>query len=326
MLKNLLLTEKWRPKSFEDLILPPRLKEIFKNGLDQNIILYGSYGIGKTTLARILIGKWTKNKPFIEINSSYYTSIETLRTKIYDFCTKVYMGFDLDDNFDNTYKYVFLDEFERTSIQYQDALKAYIEEFSSKNVRFILTTNHLNEISVGIRSRFVSINFDAINKEEEKLIKIEIYKKLTEKIIPEEGIKIEKDDLVKIINKKYPDIRNILVELEYFKHTGRGSESSCNIDSKLKEDTFKLTLDKNLEYEEIFNFIMDNYGQDKIKQLLDLFSQDFIKKCIELRIESRKIFLFNSFLAESMNSLKNEIDPIVVAMSFIGKVRTELFN
>jgi len=151
-MKNLLLTERWRPKKLEDVILLPRIKNLFKDGLNNNYIFCGHFGTGKTTLARILIGKYTKDKPFLEINSSFYTSIETLRTKIDEFCSKVYMGFDLEtDITSDSIKYVFLDEFERTSIQYQDALKAYIEEYSKKNVRFLFTTNHINKVSPGIR-------------------------------------------------------------------------------------------------------------------------------------------------------------------------------
>ena len=146
-MKNLLLSEKWRPKTIEDVILLPRIRKIFENGLNQNVILYGHFGTGKTTIARILIGKYLKNTPHIELNSSFYTSIDVLRSKIDDFCSKVYMGFDMDSDIPkDSIKYVFLDEFERTSTQYQDALKAYIEEFSTKNVRFILTTNHINKV------------------------------------------------------------------------------------------------------------------------------------------------------------------------------------
>jgi DNA polymerase III delta prime subunit len=110
----------------------------------------------------------------IEINSSFYTSIDVLRSKIDDFCSKIYMGFDLDAQLQkDTIKYVFLDEFERVSPQYQDALKAFIEQYH-KNVRFILTTNHIGKISDGIKSRFTLINFDTLNSQEDKFLKQEI--------------------------------------------------------------------------------------------------------------------------------------------------------
>ena len=60
-IKKLLLWEKWRPKSIEDVILLPRIKEQFKNGVTQHYIFHGHYGTGKTSLARILIGKYSIN-------------------------------------------------------------------------------------------------------------------------------------------------------------------------------------------------------------------------------------------------------------------------
>jgi DNA polymerase III delta prime subunit len=321
MLKNLLLSEKWRPKKLDDLILLPRIKKVFEGGLSQNVILYGHYGTGKTSLARILIGRYSKDKAFLEINSSFYTSIETLRNKIDDFCSKVYMGFDLEDVPTDPIKYVFLDEFERTSQQYQDALKAYIEEYSSKNVRFILNTNHINKISPGIRSRFVEINFDSINAEEEKWIKINLFKFISEKIVPSEDFDIKKEDLIKLINKKFPDIRSVMIELEYYKHTGSGSDSTSNIDTKLRLESYNLIFE-NLDYNTIFHFIMDNFGAEKSEEFLNLFTKDFIMWCVEVKnVETKKLFKINLSLAESLQMIQNEIDPIIVVMSFIGKCR-----
>jgi DNA polymerase III delta prime subunit len=135
---KLLLWEKWRPKTMEDLVMLPRIRKQFENGISQNYIFHGSYGTGKTTLARILIGRYTKDRPYLEINSSLYTSIDVLRTEIEDFCK-----FSSMMETESDIKYVFLDEFERVSNQFQDAFKAFIERYN-KNVRFIITTNHLN--------------------------------------------------------------------------------------------------------------------------------------------------------------------------------------
>jgi len=84
--KSLLLWEKWRPKTMEDVILLPRIRKHFEFGINQNFIFYGHFGTGKTSLARILIGKYTKDKPYLELNSSLYTSIDVLRSEIEDFC------------------------------------------------------------------------------------------------------------------------------------------------------------------------------------------------------------------------------------------------
>ena len=271
-MKNLLLTERWRPKSMEDAILLPRIRKFFENGIQQNVIFYGSFGSGKTTLSRILIGKYTKNKPHIELNSSFYTSIDTLRSKIDDFCSKVYMGLDLNDDLPrDAIKYVFLDEFDRTSVQYQDALKAYIEEFSNKNVRFIFTTNHINKISPGVRSRLVEINFDCLDAEEEKYLKREIYKKITQQIFVAENFSIPKEILVKIINKKFPDFRSILLEVDQYRLSGHSTQNNIVTNLKLKQDLYDLIYDDTKNFEYIYDFLMENFGVEKINLLCKVF-------------------------------------------------------
>ena len=160
--ESLVIAERYRPKTLEGIILPDRIKSIFKDGLNENYIFYGHYGTGKTSLARILIGTYSKDKAFLELNSSYFTSIDVLRNEVDKFCKTVPM-FETNDSM----KYVFLDEFERVSPQFQDAFKAFVEKYSN-NVRFILNTNHFDKISSGIKSRFVSVNFDCLDKEEEK--------------------------------------------------------------------------------------------------------------------------------------------------------------
>jgi DNA polymerase III delta prime subunit len=290
--------------------------------LNNNFVFYGHFGTGKTTLSRILIGKYTKDKPFLEINSSFYTSIETLRTKIDEFCSKVYIGFDLEKEIDkDEIKYVFLDEFERTSIQYQDALKAYIEEFSKKNVRFIFTTNHINKVSAGIRSRLIEVNFDCQSPEEERYLKQELYKKIKNEICPKEGFDIPKDDLVKIINKKFPDFRSILIELDNFKLTGT-TISTSNINSKLKSETYEMIYDKSKTFEDIYHFLMNNYGPEKINDLFDVFGKSFIEYSLnEKRTNIDKLFQVNYIISENHHLLETNTDPIIVGMTVFGKIR-----
>jgi len=84
--KNLLLWEKYRPKTLDDVILLPRIRSHFELGVSKNYIFYGHYGTGKTSLARVLIGRYSKDKAFLEINSSLYTSIDVLRSEVEKFC------------------------------------------------------------------------------------------------------------------------------------------------------------------------------------------------------------------------------------------------
>jgi DNA polymerase III delta prime subunit len=324
-MKNLLLSERWRPKKIEDAILLPRVRKLFENGMNNNYIFYGSFGTGKTTLARILIGRYTKDKPLLELNSSFYTSIDVLRTKIDDFCSKVYMGIDLlTEPSKDDLKYVFLDEFERTSIQYQDALKAYIEEYSKKNVRFILTTNHINKVSPGIRSRLIEVNFDSTSQEEERYLKQEIYKKIKNQICTAESIEIQKENLVKIINSKFPDFRSILIELDSYKTTGSLNVIS-NVNSKLKSDTFDLVFDKSKSFEEIYHFLVENWGQDNIGELFDIFGSPFIHYTLtEKRENIDKLFQTSYIIADYKHLLESSTDPIILGMTLLGKIR-ELF-
>ena len=315
-LKNLLLWEKWRPKTIEDIILLPRIREKFENGVNTNYIFYGHYGTGKTTLARILIGKYSKDKAFLELNSSLFTSIETLRNEVEKFC-KTQPILETSDPI----KYVFLDEFERVSSQYQDALKAFIEQYH-RNVRFILTTNHIGKISEGIKSRFTLINFDTINLQEDKFLKQEIYKRITNKICIEENFTVQKEDLVQIINKKFPDFRSILVELQNYKETGKITEISQNVSEKLKSELYNLLFEKNLDYEKIYHFIMSNFGPEKVDVIFKFLSRGLVEWVINNKIDSiTKLFEINYIVSDNHFKLDTQTDPVILAMTVIGKIR-----
>lgn len=315
-LKNLLLWEKWRPKTIEDIILLPRIREKFENGVNTNYIFYGHYGTGKTTLARILIGKYSKDKAFLELNSSLFTSIETLRNEVEKFC-KTQPILETSDPI----KYVFLDEFERVSSQYQDALKAFIEQYH-RNVRFILTTNHIGKISEGIKSRFTLINFDTLNLQEDKFLKQEIYKRITNKICIEENFTVQKEDLVQIINKKFPDFRSILVELQNYKETGKITEISQNVSEKLKSELYNLLFEKNLDYEKIYHFIMSNFGPEKVDVIFKFLSRGLVEWVINNKIDSiTKLFEINYIVSDNHFKLDTQTDPVILAMTVIGKIR-----
>lgn len=313
-INNLLLWEKWRPKTLEETILPLRIKNHFNNGITKNFIFYGNYGTGKTSLARILIGKYTKDKSFLEINSSLYTSIDVLRSEIEKFCKTVPM-FESEDPI----KYVFLDEFERVSPQYQDALKAFIEKYHH-NVRFILTTNHFNKISDGIKSRFTSINFDCLNTEEEKFVKTGTYKRIME-ISEIENIPLTKEVLVSLINKQFPDIRSIFVELQNIKETGEISNTTSNINNKLILDTYNLIYDKTASYEKIYHFLMSAYGSEKIDLLFNILGKTFIDWSLKENKNVNSLFKCNYVISDLRDKLDSQTDPLILGMTLIGKFR-----
>ena len=312
-MKNLLLWEKWRPKTFEDIILLPRIRKQFENGVNQHYIFHGHYGTGKTSLARILIGRYSKKTAFLEVNCSEETSVDYLRDEISKFC-KTQPMFEVESDI----KYVFLDEFERVSTQYQDAFKAFIEKFNNKGVRFILSTNHIDKIRGGLKSRIKLINFDCRDLEEEKFLKIEIFKRIQNVVLPKEGREIEKENLVSLINKKFPDFRNILVEVQDFLETGDTNIGTSNVSNKIKLDLYNMLYEKS-DYEKTYHYIMGNFGPEKVLEMLQLLGRPFVEWSLENNKSIDKLFECNFVISDYSNKLETNTDPIVLGMTVIGK-------
>lgn len=325
-MKHLLLNERWRPKTIEDMVLPNRIREYFKDGLQTNVILYGSFGTGKTTLARILIGKYSKENPYLELNTSLFTSIDDLRSKVYDFCVTRYIDLESDKDIDytNKIKYVFLDEFDRASKQYQDALKGFVESMSSThNIRFIFVTNHIDKISDGILSRMTCINFDTINNDEVKEVKNSMFNRIKDVILPEENINIDKKDIASIINSCFPDFRKTLSSIQDYSNNRQSTSTSHN--KELIQKTIQMVLDKNLNYKDIYDFIFLNYGDANVGTLLKILGRDFINFVFNYNYDSTNLFKVNSIITDMESKLPNSLDPLVLAMATVGKIR-ELYT
>lgn len=320
---KLLLWEKHRPKKFEDIILLPRVRKYFENGINNNYIFYGGFGTGKTSLARILVGRYTKDKPFLELNSSLFTSIDVLRNEIEDFCKFTPMMESKSD-----IKYIFLDEFERVSPQFQDAFKAFIEKYN-KNVRFIITTNHINKITDGIKSRIPQINFDAVDLAEERYLKKEIYKRITNVVLVAEQREIPKESLIEIITKKFPDFRSILVEVQNYFETGENTTSISNVSVAVKNLLYNILYDSkedggSYSYEDIYHFLMTNFGAEKIDVMITLLGKPFIQYCLTNNKSVDKLFECNFIIADYTSKLDSSTDPIILGMTIIGKIRNIL--
>ena len=142
-----LWVEKYRPQTIEDCILPKSLKKTFQQTVDtgevHNMLLTGSSGLGKTTVARALCNQL--NLDYIIINASEESGIDVLRSKIKQFASSVSLN--------GGTKVVILDEADYLNAQStQPALRGFIEEFSA-NCRFILTCNFKNRIIEPLHSR-----------------------------------------------------------------------------------------------------------------------------------------------------------------------------
>jgi DNA polymerase III delta prime subunit len=213
MSEQILWTEKYRPKTVEDCILPDVIKTTFqeyvKSGHIPNLLLSGSAGVGKTTIAKALCNE--VGCDFIVINGSDEGRlIETLRVKIKNYASSVSLS--------GGRKVIIIDEADYMNADsVQPALRAFIEEFSS-NCSFIFTCNQKNRIIEPIHSRCAVIEFRIQNGQKAKMA-TQFFKRV-EWILQQENVTYDKEIIAALITKHFPDNRRILNELQRYSASG----------------------------------------------------------------------------------------------------------
>lgn len=213
MLEQFLWVEKYRPKTIEETILPADLKSVFQQFVDQgnipNLILSGSAGVGKTTVARAMLEQLGCD--YIVINGSMNGNIDTLRNEILNFASSVSLS--------GGRKYVILDEADYLNPNStQPALRNFMEEFS-RNCGFILTCNFKNRIIEPLHSRCSVIDFK-ISKQDMAKLAGQFFKRATS-ILDDENVSFDKQAVAEVINKYFPDWRRVLNELQRYSATGK---------------------------------------------------------------------------------------------------------
>lgn len=207
MNEHMLWVEKYRPKTIEECILPDALKKTFQDFVNQkkipNLLLSGTAGVGKTTVARALCEEIGCD--YIIINGSDESGIDVLRNKIKNYASSMSLS--------GGRKVVILDEADYLNPNStQPALRGAIEEFAS-NCSFIFTCNYKNRIIDPIHSRCTVIDFKA-NGSKAKMA-AQFFKRV-ENILQNEGITYEKEVVASVITKHFPDNRRILNELQRY--------------------------------------------------------------------------------------------------------------
>jgi len=291
---DFLWTEKFRPKTIDDTILPDELKAVFNQFIKQqnipNLLLTGSSGVGKTTVARALLEQLGCD--YIMINGSLDRNIDTLRNEIQNFASTV--------SFTGGRKYVILDEADfLNSNSTQPALRNFMEEFS-RNCGFILTCNFKNKIIPAIHSRCSVIDFNVSKKETVKLASQ--FMKRIFMILETENISYDKPVIVELINKYFPDYRRILNELQRYSATGK---IDTGILTNLRETNIKelIYLMKDKNFSEIRKWVKNNSDSDVTSlynEFYEMASEYFTKPSVPQLILHIATYQYqNAFVANT---------------------------
>ena len=251
-----LWVEKYRPTKIEDCILINELKETFKQFLNQkelpNLLLSGTSGTGKTTVARALCEELGAD--YIIINGSDEgRQIDTLRHKIKNFASTVSLTETAG------HKVVIVDEADYMNADsVQPALRNFIETFY-KNCRFIFTCNYKNKILPALHSRCTVIDFAIANGDKNKSFS-DFHKRL-QYILNEEKIGFDPKVLAELIQKYYPDFRRTINELQ--RYSVRGKIDSGILFSLSEVDTKQLiAILKEKRFNDMRKWVIQNLDKE----------------------------------------------------------------
>lgn len=260
-------TEEFAPKTIDEMVLTEDIKKHFRNLLESktrfNLLLAGSPGIGKTTIANIISN--TLNATTLFIKCGIEGNVETAKTKLQNFCNAM--------SIDGRPKVVILDELDSASgtqdNSFQKILRNIISD--SPDTIFIGTCNYPEKVISPIKSRLglISLKFTA----RELLARIQ-------HILDTKKIKYTTDSLkdfvINVIKTNYPDIRRIISILSDCCSSGELIVSSKVTDNDHNKDLVKAIVDKAINTEDILE-VRKFYIQskNKIDDYLRLSSEIF---------------------------------------------------
>lgn len=237
-MEHLLWTEKYRPRTVEDCILPERLKAVFQQYVNQkempNLLLAGGAGVGKTTIAKAMCNEIGCD--YMVINGSDENGVDTIRVKIKNYASSISLS--------GGRKVVILDEADYLTPNAQAILRNAIEEFAA-NCSFIFTCNYKNKIIDPLHSRCAVIEFNLKNGEKAQMASA-FFKRITH-ILNTEKVEFDEKVIAEVVKKHFPDFRRVINELQRYSKLGKidvgilsqiGDISITQIVKHLKEKDF----------------------------------------------------------------------------------------
>lgn len=311
-----LFTEKFRPKDLNQLIAPPRIKDLLKRGLVQNLLLYGTQGTGKSSTAFILANP--KDDTTMYVNASSEGGVRTVREEIPRFCSAMSLIGGKEQ-----LKCVILDEMDGASDEFFKALRAVMEKYAHV-ARFVATCNFIQKIPPPVQDRFHLVSFDPIDQEEEEYL-IKEYMKRAAIILNAAKIKYSNEILYKMIKNDFPSLRAVLTKIQslYLSGVQELNETNYFINYDFV-DLYKLCLAGPDKPYENYKLVVAEYSS-KIDATLDALGIDFIeflKKEAPAKID--KIPLIIIAVAEHQAQRSMVIDPLITLLSCIYKIQTIL--
>jgi DNA polymerase III delta prime subunit len=243
-----LWVEAYRPKTVEDCILPERLKIPFREYVASknipNMMLTGSAGVGKTTVAKALCEE--VGCDYMVINGSSNNGVDMVRNTVVGYASTVSLS--------GGRKVIIIDEADYLTDNAQAAFRNFIEEFSN-NCTFIFTCNFKEKIIEPLHSRCAVIDF-RLNKEEKNSMAGLFYKRIKQ-ILIQENVEAVDAVVAEIIKKHFPDFRRVLNELQRYSKFGK---IDTDILSKVSDENIKaiVSLLKDKDFVGIKKWVANN--------------------------------------------------------------------
>ena len=273
--KQTIWTEKYKPSNIDDIILPESLRKSIKEGLEKhdipNLGLW-SYlpGLGKSSLANVIANN--ENVEPLWINASLNKGIDVIRNDIHSFASR--------RSFDGRLKVVIMDESDRLTQDFQAGFRGFLDEFS-QNCRFIFTGNYKENIIEPLLNRLE--NYDFLDFDKQEIIPQIVNRILF--ILEHENIKSDNSAIKTIIEKNYPSVRGMILDLKKFSNSGTLNVSGIKTDEL--DGVVKAMMSKSFNHlNEIVNSLScpDAFYSILYKNLDKLFTQNvqFTKAVIVL--------------------------------------------
>jgi DNA polymerase III delta prime subunit len=264
-MSDFLWVEKYRPRKIQDCILSEDLKNTFLEFVKKkeipNLLLSGTAGTGKTTVARALCEEIGVD--YIIINGSDEgRQIDTLRNKIKNFASTISLTKEAN------HKVVIIDEADYMNAEsVQPALRNFIETFFN-NCRFIFTCNYKNKIIPALHSRCTVIDFKIVNGQKVKTAN-QFLQRLAN-ILTEENIEFDKKVLAELIQKHYPDFRRTINELQRYSVRGKiDSGILFSLSEANSKELMNNLKDKN--FNEVRKWVIQNLDKEPSSLFTDIY-------------------------------------------------------